>query len=80
MENMGNFICDSGEISETNALHRILNRKQVEAITSYSRASIYRLMEVGDFPKSIKLGDSRMGWLESEIQAWIQSKIDGRKG
>lgn len=30
------------------------------------------------FPKPIKLGGRAIGWLESEVIEWIQSRIDAR--
>jgi prophage regulatory protein len=32
-------------------------------------------MKTGDFPHSISLGLRSIGWIESEVQAWIDSKI-----
>jgi predicted DNA-binding transcriptional regulator AlpA len=32
----------------------------------------------GKFPKRISLGAKSTGWLESEIDAWIKSKSEGR--
>ena len=54
----------------------ILRRKQVEARTGLSRSTIYaRLREGGDFPKPIQLGAQSVGWLESEIDAWLRERI-----
>jgi prophage regulatory protein len=30
--------------------------------------------EAGDFPKSIRLGRRAIGWMESEITAWMQQR------
>jgi prophage regulatory protein len=32
-----------------------------------------------DFPKPIRLGSNSVGWLESEIDAWLQSRIDASR-
>ena len=54
----------------------ILRRKQVEARTGLSRSTIYaRLREGGDFPKPIQLGAQSVGWLDSEIDAWLRERI-----
>ena len=53
---------------------RILRLPEVLALTGLSKSTIYRLMPVGEFPQSVKLGGSRgraVGWLESEVYAWI---------
>jgi len=34
-------------------------------------------MEAGTFPKSIPLGARAVGWLESDINKWIEEQIEG---
>ena len=53
----------------------ILRRKQVEARTGYSRSSLYKRMSEGTFPAQIKLGARAVGWIESEVTAFIESRI-----
>ena len=54
--------------------------KSVRHRTGYSSASIYRLIKMGLFPEQIKLGERASGWLESDIDAWINQRIaDARK-
>lgn len=55
----------------------ILRRKQVEARTGLSRSTIYTRIAEGSFPRPIELGGGRaVGWIESEINAWIQARIE----
>lgn len=55
----------------------ILRRKQVEFRTGLSRSTIYARIAAGLFPSSIDLGGGRaVGWLETEINAWVQSRIN----
>ena len=54
----------------------ILRRSQVQARTGISRSGIYQKMADGEFPKSISLGPRAVGWLESSIDAWIQSRVE----
>lgn len=55
----------------------ILRRKQVQARTGLSRSTIYARIAAGTFPRPIDLGDGRsVGWIEAEIDAWLQSRID----
>ncbi|MDI1360863.1 AlpA family transcriptional regulator [Methylotenera sp.] len=49
--------------------------KSVIGTVGLSRSTIYALMAAGKFPKSISLGERSVGWLESDIQAWIDSRI-----
>ncbi|MBI4291283.1 MAG: AlpA family transcriptional regulator [Betaproteobacteria bacterium] len=60
----------------------ILRRKQVEARTGLSRSSIYLKVSKGTFPPPVSLGGGRaVGWIESEIDAWLAACIEkSRKG
>ncbi|MBV6325715.1 AlpA family transcriptional regulator [Duganella sp. HSC-15S17] len=59
----------------------ILRRKQVEARTGLSRSTIYDKMNPRSprydftFPKQIRLGEHSVGWVESQIDAWLISRI-----
>jgi len=57
---------------------RILLRHQVVERVGYSIVHVYRLMERGLFPRQVRLGANRVGWVESEIEAWLASKIAAR--
>lgn len=54
----------------------ILRRTQVQARTGISRSGIYQKISNGEFPRPISLGPRAVGWLESSIDEWIQSRID----
>ena len=55
----------------------ILRRKQVENRTGLSRSTIYARIAEGSFPRPIDLGGGRaVGSLESEIDAWLQERIE----
>lgn len=58
--------------------HRLLRLKQLMDKTGLKRSQIYAYMAQGNFPKSIKIGPSSVAWLESEIEEWINSRIDCR--
>ncbi len=44
-----------------------------------SRSTIYRLIDLGDFPKPIPLGAKSIGFLSSEVIAWKEQRIAARK-
>ncbi len=44
----------------------------------YSRVHINRLVKAGKFRAPIKLGQNRIGWVESEINEWLIAKIEQR--
>lgn len=57
---------------------RILSIKQVRELVLYSPQHIYRLEQAGKFPKRVRLGPNRVGWIESEVLEWLNSRIDDR--
>ena len=59
-------------------MKKIVKINAVKQQTHLSVASIYRLAKQGDFPKPIKLGVKASGWLQSEIDDWIQSRLNDR--
>ena len=58
--------------------NKILKLPAVSNITGKCRSGIYQGMTEGTFPKQINLGPRAVGWLESEIQEWIESRIQVR--
>lgn len=49
---------------------RLLSVKSVGDITSLSRATIYRLITQGKFPKQVTISTRRVGWREEDIAMW----------
>jgi prophage regulatory protein len=45
---------------------------------SYSKVQIWRLEKQSKFPKRLRLGPSRHGWLDSEIAEWIMARAAER--
>ncbi len=65
---------------ENQNMLRILRRKQVENRTGLSRSTIYTRIAEGSFPRPIDLGGGRaVGWVESEIDAWLQARIESSR-
>lgn len=63
----------------TQAIHRILRRRQVEERTGLSRSTIYSRMSENAFPRPVNLGGGKaVGWIEAEIEAWIKERIECR--
>lgn len=48
--------------------------KAVVAKTGLSRSSIYSYVAQGLFPRQRRLGPRRVGWLASEVRAWIAGR------
>ena len=53
----------------------ILRLSAVIAMTGMSRSSIYAGIADGTFPKQIKLGARSMGFIQAEVNAWIENRI-----
>ena len=59
---------------------KLLRLPEVKARTGLSRSTIYALMAQNGFPHHVPLGMRCVGWLESEIDAWITDRIARRRG
>lgn len=57
---------------------RMLSKQQVRELVLYSPAHISRLEQAGRFPKRVKLGPSRVGWIEQEVLDWLAERIAKR--
>jgi prophage regulatory protein len=53
----------------------ILRLPEVKARTGLSRSTIYSYIAKGDFPKPVPLGMRAVGWVESEIEDWLQARV-----
>lgn len=62
----------------------ILRLPQVEERTGLSGSAIYDKLKTtsprfdSTFPKQLKIGTERVGWIESEVDTWIESKMSNR--
>lgn len=57
---------------------RILKLKEVLNRTGLGKTTMYMLINSGDFPQQISLGLRAVGWIEGEVDNWIQEKIKVR--
>jgi prophage regulatory protein len=46
--------------------------------TKIKRTYLYQEIKAGRFPKPINLGAKAVGWIESEVDAWIDALIEAR--
>lgn len=58
---------------------RILSKRQLKELVSYSPQHIARLEKAGKFPKRGHLGGNRVGWVEDEALRWLQERLDCRE-
>lgn len=57
----------------------ILKINEVVQKCNLSRATIYKKVKEGTFPKQIKLSERSSGWLELEVNQWIESRVKERE-
>ena len=53
-------------------LHQVIQR------TGYRRSTIYEKIALGTFPTPVHLGPRAVAWLSSEIDQWIEDRINER--
>lgn len=59
--------------------NKIIRLPDVIDNTGISRSTIYSLMSKGDFPQSISLGERAVGWLQEEVEQWIEQRISASR-
>lgn len=57
----------------------LLKRPDVRKRTTLSDSALYRLIEKGEFPRPINLGPRAVAWIEEEVNAWINSRIEASR-
>lgn len=58
---------------------QILKLIEIKKITTLSGSTIYRLISEGKFPKQIKLSERSSGWLKSEVDQWLDGRIESSR-
>ncbi len=53
----------------------LVDMKFITKFTGLTDKWFYKLIQNGQFPKPIKLGRSSR-WLKSQVEAWLQARID----
>ena len=57
----------------------LIPMKEVCTLTSLSRTMVNRLRVAGRFPEAVELGERRVAFVRSEVVAWIEERIAGRR-
>ena len=53
----------------------LMRLPEVLKFTGFGRSQIYRLVNIGEFPKQIQISPGSVAWLESELEAWMEDRI-----
>lgn len=52
-------------------IHRLLSTLD---ITGLCRTSLYNQLKAGQFPEPVRIGARAVGWRESDLMAWVESR------
>ncbi|BES70879.1 hypothetical protein RE428_18970 [Marinobacter nanhaiticus D15-8W] len=53
---------------------RVLRLAEVQDKTGLARSTLYKYVDAGTFPRPIYLGGRAVGWIDSEVHAWLLEK------
>ena len=60
--------------------HTILRLPAVKASIGLSRSTIYLRIAEGTFPKPVCLGGRAVGWLQCDVEEWLDQQIERSRG
>lgn len=64
------------EKTRTDLSHlRIITQRDLRLIVPYTPQHILRLEKAGKFPRRLIIGGNRVGWLLTDIEVWIKSRV-----
>jgi prophage regulatory protein len=56
---------------------RLLRESEVAAMVGLGRTTRWEMERRGEFPRRRQISAHKVGWLESELLAWMQSRTAG---
>jgi prophage regulatory protein len=59
---------------QRSAYGRVLRLPSVRNLTGLSTSTPYAMMARGDVPRPVRLGKRAVGWRESDLIAWLESR------
>lgn len=68
------------------AIFVVLRRRQLCQRIGLSPAHVYAMLDPKSpsydptFPRQIRLGATAVGWLEHEVQAWLETRVRASRG
>lgn len=57
----------------------LIRLPEVKARTGLSRTAIYAAAKDGKFPKPINLTERSVAWIDTDVQAWIDARIEASR-
>lgn len=65
---------------EQSTPRQVLRLPEVMRRTGKRRTSLLQAIQRGEFPKPIRLGARAIGFIQSEVDAWIDARMAERDG
>lgn len=65
-------------MGEAQASDRVMLDAEVRVKTGLSHTTRWREIKEKRFPAPLSISAGRVGWLASEIEAWLQQRIEAR--
>jgi prophage regulatory protein len=65
-------------MEHTKAFPKLVRGSELSTIVPYSMNHIRRLEEAGQFPKRIRIGANRVGWVRAEVEQWLNDRMGAR--
>lgn len=57
---------------------RLIKLKEVLNQTGLGRSTLYSYVQQKQFPQPVSLGPRAVAWVESEVQSWIDQRVQLR--
>ena len=54
--------------------HRVVRRRDVCRLTGLARSTLYRMVQAGEFPLPVRLGQRAVAWRLEEVLRWLDSR------
>ena len=62
----------------TRVMPAVLRLPDVIHMVGMSRPSVYRMVKAGTFPQQVTLSPGTVGWIRSEVEAWLEKRMSSR--
>jgi prophage regulatory protein len=72
----GTEMLAGGHISVRPSAIRFLRLPEVIEVTGLGKTKIYELQAQGSFPRRVKITGHSVGWVETEVQAWLAQRVE----
>ena len=57
---------------------RLMRVQELTSVVPYSTQHIRRLENANQFPRRVRIGPNRVGWIREEVEQWLSNRIGGR--